>query len=189
MTPISQLIFDIDDALNALNIKHAFGGALALAYYAEPRGTIDIDFNVETPYDLRDRLLNELAHTGWQASEGTTENPPAAGIRLRNPDERVVMDVFFTFDAYHDDVLANSVRKPFVFGTRRSDLPFLAANDLAVFKISFARPKDWVDLRAMLEAGTPLDVDYVERQLLRFRGPSAYPAVARFRALVSASSQ
>ena len=30
-------------------IPHAFGGALALAYYAEPPATIDIDLNLFVP--------------------------------------------------------------------------------------------------------------------------------------------
>ncbi|HEY7952208.1 MAG TPA: hypothetical protein VID70_04420 [Solirubrobacteraceae bacterium] len=41
-------VLAIHRALAQAKVAHAFGGALALAYYAEPRGTIDIDLNVFT---------------------------------------------------------------------------------------------------------------------------------------------
>src|SRR5262249_14713784 len=41
---LPERILAIDRALVA--VPHAFGGALALAYYAEPRATVDIDLNV-----------------------------------------------------------------------------------------------------------------------------------------------
>ena len=40
---------------------HAFGGALALAYYAEPAATIDIDLNVFVAVDRFDDVAAPLA--------------------------------------------------------------------------------------------------------------------------------
>lgn len=34
------------------------------------------------------------------------------------------------------------------------EIPVLSATDLVVFKAGLGRDKDWVDIRAMLEAGT-----------------------------------
>ncbi len=47
MLTLAKRVLAIDHALSS--IPHAFGGALALAYYAEPRATIDIDLNVFVP--------------------------------------------------------------------------------------------------------------------------------------------
>jgi len=63
-------------------------------------------------------------------------------------------------------------------------LPFLSAEDLSVFKLSSARPQDWVDLRAIAAARPDLDVDYVERQLVGLRGPTMYARVARLRSFL-----
>jgi hypothetical protein len=52
-----------------------------------------------------------------------------------------------------------------------------------VFKLSFGRPKDWVDLQAMRDAGVQLDLPYVESQLLAQRGARLYPRLARLRAM------
>lgn len=41
---LAQRVLALEHALSG--IPHAFGGALALAYYAEPRATIDIDLKI-----------------------------------------------------------------------------------------------------------------------------------------------
>jgi hypothetical protein len=92
--------------------------------------------------------------------------------------------LFFAFDGFHDDVLDRAVTKPFVSAGRWHDLPFLSAEDLTVFKISFGRTRDWADIEVMIEAGTGLEPDYVERQLVRSNRPTAYLSSARFRALL-----
>jgi hypothetical protein len=53
-----------------------------------------------------------------------------------------------------------------------------------VFKLSFARPQDWVDVRAIAAARPELEVDYIERQLVALRGPTMYPRLARLRSFL-----
>ena len=38
-----------------------------------------------------------------------------------------------------------------------TSIPILSATHLAVCKVVFNRPRDWVDIDAMLEHGTPID--------------------------------
>jgi hypothetical protein len=42
----SEDVIGVHDALDAAQVTHGFGGALALGFYAEPRLTADIDVNV-----------------------------------------------------------------------------------------------------------------------------------------------
>jgi len=181
---IADVIIEIDAELTSLGIRHAFGGALALAYYADPRATVDVDINVGVPYESQSSLLAHFDSIGWHADGDSATGMPAAGTRLRQVGETVVVVLFFAFDGYHDDVLDRAVTKPFTYAGNWHDLPFLSAEDLTIFKISFGRRRDWADIEAMVEAGTGLDADYVERQLVRFKGPAAYPSAARFRALL-----
>ncbi|GAC1598326.1 MAG: hypothetical protein NVS3B21_23740 [Acidimicrobiales bacterium] len=58
-----------------------------------------------------------------------------------------------------------------------------------MFKLSFGRPKDWVDLRSLCTRTPDLDVAYVERQLLALRGPTMHPRLSRFRALLRAACE
>ena len=71
---LPEKILAVHDALGAL--PHAFGGALALAYYAEPRATIDIDLNVFVPPTQAAAVLGVLGPLGVH---GSIELAPAGG--------------------------------------------------------------------------------------------------------------
>ena len=185
MRSIGDVIVEIDAELAAAEVRHAFGGALALAYYAEPRGTVDVDINVGVPYESRATLLARLETIGWHADADEADAPPTAGTRLHQLGETVVIDLFFAFDDLHEVVLDRAVVKPFIHAGVRHELRFLSAEDLTVFKLSFGRTKDWVDVEAMIAAGTPIDADEVEHRLVHFKGSTAYPSTARLRALLS----
>jgi hypothetical protein len=53
---------------------------------------------------------------------------------------------------------------------RRAEVDTTSCSDLAVFKAFFDRPKDWVDLAEMNEAGT-LEADRIVGILARYLGP------------------
>ena len=184
MRAIGAVILEIDAELTGLGVGHAFGGALALAYYAEPRGTVDVDINVDLAYESRMPLLAQLEGIGWSADDVAARAVSAAGTRLRQVDESVVIDLFFAFDDIHKMVLDRAVAKPFFHAGERYELRFLSANDLVVFKISFGRSRDWADIEAIRDAGTVIDPDYIERQLVQLNGPTAYSSAARLRALL-----
>jgi hypothetical protein len=68
------------------------------------------------------------------------------------------IDVFFSVLPLHDEVERNI--RHVSFGDRT--IPVLDCTGLAVFKAMFARPRDWVDIEAMVEARS-LDVDEAMR--------------------------
>jgi hypothetical protein len=144
---------------------HAFGGALALAYYAEPRGTVDIDLNIFVPMSEADQAIEPLAALGIKASRAQLEQARRDGqVRLHWDDTPV--DLFFSYDAFHDAAATKIRRVPFASAT----IPILAAEHLTVCKVVFDRPKDWVDIAAMREAGTQLDALEVLRWVERIVG-------------------
>ncbi len=78
---------------------------------------------------------------------------------------------------------------------RRRNVPFgddaslevLSAEDLAVFKVLFDRPKDWTDLREVLFAqADAFDADYALRWLRRILTPED-ERLRRFEALLAVS--
>jgi len=184
MRSIGAVILEIDAELTGLGVPHAFGGALALAYYAEPRATVDIDINVGVAYESRMPLLAQLKGIGWHADDEAVRAAPAAGTRLRQVGETVVIDLFFAFKDFHEMVLDRAVARPFFHAGERHELRFLSVEDLVVFKISFGRSRDWADIEAIRDAGTVIDPDYVERQLVQLDGPRAYSSAAVLRALL-----
>lgn len=166
-------------ALAAGDVPHAFGGAIALAYYATPRGTHDIDINVFLPASSLVAVLECLVPHGVE--------PPTKAQRRFERDEqirlwwdRTPIDLFFSYTELHAACVERQKKVP--FGAER--LPILSAEDLAIFKVLFARDKDWRDLDEMLFAqGRDFDEDYALGWLARILAPSD-ERLLRFRVLV-----
>jgi hypothetical protein len=146
-------------ALARRRIPHAFGGAIALAYWTlEPRGTRDIDVNVFVTADEAGRVLRALP-AGVATPDGTAETIARDGqVRLWWDDTPV--DLFFDYVSVHEEAARNRRTVPFE-GTH---IPVLGPTELAVFKAMFDRTRDWADLEAMAAAGT-LDVEAVKATL------------------------
>lgn len=168
--------------LEGAGLPHAFGGALALNLYAEPRMTQDVDVSVFVPWEERSTVLPLFDGIGYRPEAPVADAAPIAGVRLVHEDQREVIDVFFALDAVYDRVRDRAV--PVEIGLHGEVLPFFTAEDITAFKVSFNRPKDWVDLQSLVRSGTALDLDYIEDLLLDLRGPTMHPRVARLRALV-----
>ena len=161
---LAQRIEAIDTAL--ADVPHAFGGALALAYYAEPRSTIDIDVNVFIPAARFPEVAQPLTGLGAAA-----DDPAVAEFVRRDGQARVMwddtpIDLFFSYDAFHDAAARDLRRVPFADTT----IPVLGADHLVVCKVVFGRPKDWVDIDAMLGAGATIDTAEVLRWVGRIAG-------------------
>lgn len=162
---LPEQVIELHRALDAADLGHAFGGALALAYCtAEPRGTRDIDVNVFLGVDQVQRLLAALP-AGVDVTEVNVNDLERDGqSRLWWGDTPV--DIFLSNHSFHDRAEANRRYVPFAEVDR---LPVLACDDLAVFKAFFARPKDAVDIATMVATGS-LDIDVVEQAVAMLMG-------------------
>lgn len=160
---LAQRIIALHDALS--EVPHAFGGAIALAYYAEPRATVDIDLNVFVPPD------RQTAVTGPLRALGVVVEDAAVGRIDREGQVRVwwddtAVDLFFAYDRFHD--AAAAARRVVPFADR--EIPILSAEHLMVCKVVFNRARDWVDIDAMRTLGEPLDTAEVLRWVARLVG-------------------
>jgi len=155
---LDDRILAVHGAFAAADIPHAFGGALALAYYGTPRGTQDIDVNVFVAANESGRVLESLAELGV-ATGGARERRlirERGQVRLRW--EATPLDLFFSYDPLHASCLGRIRTVPF---GGRDTLPILSAEDLVIFKVLFDRPKDWSDVAEVLYArGPEFDASY-----------------------------
>jgi Nucleotidyl transferase AbiEii toxin, Type IV TA system len=153
MSELGDLLFAVHDALDQARIPHAVGGAIALGYCTlEPRGTRDLDFNVFVGPD-RAREVFAALPPGVEISGERLERFEHDGqVRLRAGSTPV--DLFLSVLPFHDQVEREVRRVPFEGRT----IPVLSCTALAVFKAMFDRPRDWVDIEAMVEAHS-LDLD------------------------------
>lgn len=154
----------IHNALDKAKVPHAIGGALALAYYAEPRATIDVDINVFVPTDRWPEICEALAPLGIDVKVDVDDLNRDGQVRIwwdRNP-----VDLFFSYDPFHDAMRQSARKVPFNEGT----IPVLSPEHLAVCKAMFDRPKDWLDIEQILVATDPFDLGEVEDWLERMVG-------------------
>lgn len=139
-------------SLTAAGVRCALGGALSLAFHTDdPRATQDIDFNVSLPADrAREGLLALPADVPWD--DTTVAAIERHGqIRIMWPVEGGVpipLDLFFAEHELHDVVAERSVEVTL----GGAGVQILSATDLTIFKALFDRPKDWVDIQAMLDS-------------------------------------
>lgn len=148
MTLAEQLVA-LHKSLARKRIPHAFGGAIALAYWThEPRGTRDIDVNVFLPATDAERGLAALPD-GVERPPGTAEAIARDG-QIRLWWDGTPIDLFFDYDPVHEEAARNRRTVPFE-GIR---IPVLGPVELAVFKVMFDRTRDWADIEAMAERGT-----------------------------------
>lgn len=145
---LADRILALHQGLADARLPHAFGGAMALAYCTlDPRATQDIDLNVFVGVGRIDDVLDALP-AGVVATAAARRQLARDGQARLRWDETPV-DLFLSNHPFHDDVARRCRTVP--FGTA-DELPVLSCADLAVFKAFFSRPKDAVDLAAMVEA-------------------------------------
>jgi hypothetical protein len=157
-------MLSVHEGLRAAGIGHAFGGALALAWCThQARGTIDLDVNVFVGPERAEEALAALPDGIVATADDRAQLARDGQARLwwgTTP-----IDVFLNTTPFHDRVAASVRWEPFA----GAELPFLACDDLAVFKAFFNRTRDWADLEAMRDAGT-LDIPAVAGVLAVFLG-------------------
>jgi hypothetical protein len=149
---LASKIVSLHEMLDAAGIVHQFGGALALAWYRNPRATTDIDVNLTLPPAAAEPVLALLSQLGVTV---TPEDRAAIG---RDGQARLnwggsALDVFFATMDLHFEMAAQA--RVVRFGA--VDIPILAPEDLITCKAIFDRPKDWLDIEEMLRWGTEVD--------------------------------
>jgi hypothetical protein len=165
MTSLAEKILAVHRSLDAAGFRHAFGGALALAWCTrQPRGTSDIDVNVFVPADRADAVVEALPAGVVVAAERLSELRDTGQCRVLW--DGTPIDLFLSTTAFHDEACDRATFEPFAGET----VPFLSCTDLAVFKAFFDRRRDWADLEAMLLAGT-VDIGAATAVLAGYLGP------------------
>jgi len=163
--PLAEKVLAVDRALTDAEIEHAIGGAIALAYYGEPRTTLDIDINVFVSTERLPEIERALQSLGIDPRHEKREAIEEQQVRLRwdaNP-----VHLFFSHDALHEVMPAAVRRVPFAGAT----IPIVSPEHLVIRKATLDRPKDWLDIEAILVAETPLDLEelavWIERLATR----------------------
>jgi hypothetical protein len=156
---LAEQLLAVDESLDGAGLPHAFGGAIALAYWTlEPRGTRDLDVNVFVDAEHAERALSALPQgVRWGAAD--LQRALREG-QVRVWWDETPLDLFFDYAPIHKDAAAYRRLVPFA----GREIPVLGPVELVVFKVMFDRTRDWADIEAVFTAGTA-DVDAVRSAL------------------------
>lgn len=159
----SEKIIALRDVLEGNGVPYAFGGAIALFYYRDPRSTVDIDVNIFLPPERQADVAALLQRVYPLDAEKVAEDVTATG-QTRSLWDATYIDLFFADTPFHDAMARRTQLKPFL----GAEIRVLSPEDLVVCKMLFDRPKDWLDVEAMVAGSTSLDDHYVESALELF---------------------
>ncbi|HWF17285.1 MAG TPA: hypothetical protein VG244_13955 [Acidimicrobiales bacterium] len=149
---LASRIVSLHEMLDALGVPHQYGGAIALAWYRNPRATTDIDVNLTAGTEAAAPVLGALGTLGVRVTAADRALIARDG-QARLDWNGSYLDVFFATIEFHRRMaeLARRVR----FGP--VEIPILAPEHLIVCKAVFDRPKDWLDIEEMIRWGTAID--------------------------------
>jgi len=155
------------EQLQSRGQEYALGGAIALGYWGEPRGTVDVDVTLFMPPERPSECVWLLQDIGCEfapakAAESLREHG-FCRVALAGMD----VDVFLPIVPFYE--AARARRKRVELGDR----PIIVwdAESLAVFKMMFFRRKDLADVEQILRTqGTQFDRLWVREQLAEMYG-------------------
>jgi hypothetical protein len=168
---VLERALELHDALDAAEVPHALGGALALAYHvAEARATRDLDLNVTADPEHPEAVFRVLPRgVLWGPADGRMVRETGQ-VRLLWPHPEsqppIPLDLFFPQHAFHRTVMSRTELVVMLDGT----MPIISATDLMVFKMLYDRRKDWADIEELVRFGK-VDVAEAERWLTAIVGP------------------
>jgi hypothetical protein len=150
-------------SLEIAGIAHAFGGALALAHYAQARETIDIDVNVFVPIDRWPEVREAVAPLAVEVEVDEGELEREGQVKLEWGENQV--HLFFSCDPLHEEMERRVRIVPYAGGT----IPLVAPEHLVVRKTILNRPKDRRDIEQILAHNPPLNREEIECWVQRIR--------------------
>lgn len=173
---------EVYEALSRARMSCAIGGAIALGFHGEPRGTKDVDLDVFIGAERYEELFDVLERAGCvvdrdrcrvEAREGRTIVVSKDGFRI---------DVFVPTIPFYAEAEATRV----VVTLRGREVAILSAEALCVFKLLFFRPKDLLDLEKVVALRqAALDDAYVRGAIVGMVGEDD-DRVRRWDAIVTA---
>ncbi len=119
---LASRIVRLHEMLDSLGVPHQFGGAIALAWYRNPRATTDIDVNLTLPPEAATPMLGALA------SLGVTVSPSDREVIARDGQARLdwdgsYLDVFFATLEFHREMARTGPQGPLRPGRDPDPLP------------------------------------------------------------------
>lgn len=153
--------------LEQRGVEYAIGGALALGYWGEPRGTLDVDLTLLLPAAEVSACLRLLQDCGCVFNARRAREALEEHGYYRVSLDGVDVDVFLPIIDFYDTARARRSRVVM----EGEPVYVWSAEVLAVQKLMFFRKKDLLDIQNLLSVhGPQLDTDWVRDHLVEIFG-------------------
>lgn len=158
--------------LDALKVRWALIGGLAISVRSVPRFTKDLDFAVAVADDSEaEDVVHRLRERGYQPVEIFEQDyvERLSGVRLERGGSDVIVDLLFASSGIENEVVASATRLQML---PRLSAPVATTGHLIALKILAGRNQDLTDLGALIPAASQGDLDTAREavRLIQARG-------------------
>jgi hypothetical protein len=163
----AELAQKLAAALDARQIDYAIGDALALGFWGEPRGTLDVDITLFVSPAQPADCVKLLLEIGCDLDPDRTLNSLSEHGFCRVKLEGTTVDVFLPIVDFYQT--ARQRRRSVRLGGQ--DIWIWDAECLVIFKLMFFRRKDLADVEQISrQRGDDLDRQFIRAELLELYG-------------------
>jgi predicted nucleotidyltransferase len=164
---LDELLVTASRTLNDEGVAHALIGGCARNVYAPPRSTRDVDFAVTLTRPQYERIAAALRALGFgRLTETPSDDGGPPHVALFSDDTGGRIDLLVAHTEFERGAIARA--RPVVFSSLQTALPVVRAEDLIVYKLLAARPRDLVDIEEIAKsqerAGALLDWSHIEQE-------------------------
>lgn len=171
-TPVEALLRKASTDLNALKVRWAIIGGLAVSARATPRFTRDLDLAVAGANDHQAKdLVLRLRERGYTPVEVLEQDyvERHSGVRLEHHGSTVIVDLLFASSGIEPEIVASATRvqvDPWL------SVPVATIGHLIALKTLAGRNMDLVDLENLIPAASTADLDAARSavKLIQARG-------------------
>jgi len=154
-------------ALEAAGHDYAFGGAIALGYWGEPRGTVDVDLTLFVPVEQPARCVEALEAIGCEVDAAKALDSLREHGFCQARYRGVRVDVFLPIVSFYEKARRRRARVQI----GEQSIMVWGPEALAVFKMMFFRRKDLADLEQIIRIqGKRLDRAWVRGNIEQMYG-------------------
>lgn len=158
--------------LDALEVRWALIGGLAISIRSVPRFTKDLDFAIAVADDSEaEGVVNRLRGRGYQPVEILEQEyvKRLSGVRLERTESDVIVDLLFASSGIENEVVASATRLEVLPGL---SAPVATIGHLIALKTLAGRNQDLTDLGTLIPAASARDLETAKEavRLIQERG-------------------
>jgi hypothetical protein len=172
VTPVEQELRRAVADLNALKLRWALIGGLAISVRSVPRFTKDLDFAVAVANDSEaEDVVHRLRGRGYQPVEVLEQSyvERLSGVRLERGGSDVIVDLLFASSGIENELVASATPLQVL---PRLSAPVATAGHLIALKTLAGRNQDLTDLAALIPSASAEDLETAREavRLIHARG-------------------